>query len=201
MVVKKKINVIDLDNTLLPYNSFTRFVLYFMIHWKLFFPILFLSFLRILWILRRDSYQKRILLLTRKTQNYETRLQEFSLMLYKDIKTTILRFIKENTDDKTINVLCTASPEDYVRYLCKKIKGWSCLCSTFDDQSGAFYHMYGPNKVTALTQYYPSNSYIYHVAISDSETDLELLRLFDMAFRIKKKKFKRLDLNSTTGKH
>ena len=189
----KRINVIDLDYTLLPYNSLTRFVLLFMIKWRLFLPILLLSFFRIMGLLGRDKFQKRILILTRKTPNYESRLQEFAQMLYRDINSNIMRFVNENTDKNTLNVLCTSSPEDYVKYLCKKMKDWRCICSTLDEHSGLFYHMYGPNKVKSITEVYPPDSYFYYVALSDSKTDLDLLKLFNKAFIIKKNKFIKLD--------
>ena len=190
--MKKKINFIDLDNTLLPYNSFTRFVFYFMMNLKLFFPLLFLSFLRIIGFKRRDSYQKSVLLLTRKIPDYELKLKDFSLLLYRDIKTSIQQVIQDYTDENTINVLCTASPEDYVHYFCEKLKDWKYLCSTLDKQSGSFYHMYGPNKLEVFTTIYKKDFYKYNVGLSDSKTDLDLLRLFDVAFLIKKNKFIKL---------
>ena len=183
--MKKKINVIDLDKTLLPYNSFTRFVLYFIRNWRLFFPILFLSFLRIIGLLSRSSFKKRFLLLIRKSLNYEKNLKDFSLMLYKDIKKNVMQFIQKNSDENTINILCTSSPEDYAIYLSKKI-GWICLSSSLDNCSGFFNHLYGPNKITVLTQCFNPDLYFYNIAISDSKTDLNLLRLFDKAFIIKK---------------
>jgi phosphoserine phosphatase len=191
--MKKKINVIDLDHTLLPYNSFTRFVLRFMVHWRCFLPILGFSILRIIGILRRGTYQKKILLLIRKTPSYQTIVQDFSLMLSRDINTTILRFIQGNTDEHTINVLCTASPEDYVQLFCSHLNGWECLCSTLDDCNDRFYHMYGAHKVTALLQHYPEDQYAYYTTISDSSTDRDLLALFDNAYLFKHNRMLRLN--------
>lgn len=190
--MKKKINVIDLDNTMIPYNSFFRYVLYFMGNLRLFFPILFLSFLRLINVLHKDTYQKRILLLTRKTLNYQIIMEEFSSLIFRDIKKNIIQLVQENTDENTINILCTSSPGDYVYHLCKKLKDWRCLCSTFDECNKSFYHLFGPNKVTALTKHYRPDLYYYNMAISDSKTDLDLLKLFEKGYFLKKEKIKKL---------
>jgi phosphoserine phosphatase len=178
----KKINVIDFDHTLLPYNSFTRFVICFARHWRYLFPIISLSFLRFTGVLSRGGYEKRILMLVRKTADYHQRVKEFSDLLARDINMRVLGFVRKNTDEGTINILCTASPEDYISLLCERLGDWICLCSTLDEKTGMFHHMYSREKVRSLAQRYPSDLFSYHLAISDSKIDLDLLRLFETAY-------------------
>jgi hypothetical protein len=63
----------------------------------------------------KEEYLKKILITVRKTTNYEKKVKKFGLSLYDDIRKPMLRFIMQNTDEFTINILCTASPEDYVK--------------------------------------------------------------------------------------
>jgi phosphoserine phosphatase len=120
----------------------------------------------------------------RKTDNYEDEMKKFSSSLYRDINKSILSFVLAQTDERTVNILCTASPEDYVKYLAEMLE-WSYLCSTLENDSGAFYHLYGENKITSLTQRYSPHHYIYHLAISDSKSDSTLLKLFQVSYYAK----------------
>jgi len=124
--MKKKINVIDLDSTLLPHNSLIYYVLLFMKNRRCFLLLLFYLEQRITGKITKEEFLKKILITVRKTTQYEKKVKKFGLSLYDDIRKPMLRFILENTDEFTINILCTASPEDYVKYLCEKL-GWTYM--------------------------------------------------------------------------
>lgn len=181
---KIKINLIDLDGTLLQYNSLTKYTILSMRHWRYLIQLLYFSLLRILRIIPRDMFQKNILIRMRKTNNYEDEMKKFSYSLYHDISKSILNFVLRYTDERTINILCTASPEDYVKYLAEML-GWSYLCSTLENDNRVFYHLYGENKITSLTQRYPPQHYTYHLAISDSKSDSKLLKHFQKSYYAK----------------
>jgi phosphoserine phosphatase len=134
--------------------------------------------------IKKDEYLKKVLITTRKATHYEKKVKKFGLSLYDDIRKPMLRFISENTDESTINILCTASPEDYVRYLCEKL-GWPYISSTLDNTDENFIHMYGNNKVIAVQKMYPKQGYTYNLAMSDNISDWELLKLFDTSYHIK----------------
>jgi hypothetical protein len=180
---EKKINVVDLDGTLIHYNSLTKYTIHGLRYWRCFLPILYFSLLRILCIIPIEVFQKNLLIRMRKTKNYENEMKKLSNSLYHDIDASVFRFILKQTDERTINVLCTASPEDYVKFLAEML-GWEFLSSTLDDNDGSFFHMYGENKVTALRKCYPPQRYIYHVALSDSKSDSALLRLFHSSYYV-----------------
>jgi phosphoserine phosphatase len=194
--IKKKINVIDLDSTLLPYNSLIHFVLIFMKNRRCFLPLLLYLTQRMRGKLTKEEYLKKVLITARKTTHYEKKVKKFGLSLYDDIRKPMLRFILENTDDFTINILCTASPEDYVKYLCEKL-GWPYISSTLDNNGENFIHMFGRNKVIAVQKMYPNQNYTYHLAMSDNVSDWELLKLFDQSYHIRNGK--RVKANSKNG--
>ncbi len=183
--MEKKINVVDLDSTLLPYDSLIHFVWLFMKNRRCFLPLLLYLTQRMTGNITKEEYLKKILITARKTTQYEKKVKKFGLSLYDDIRTPMLRFILKNTDEFTTNVLCTASPQDYVKYLCEKL-GWSCISSTLDDNDENFIHMYGPNKVSAVQKMYPKQDYSYHLAMSDNKSDRDLLKLFETSYHIKK---------------
>ena len=180
----KKINVIDLDSTLLPYNSLIHFGWRFMKNRRCFIPLLLYLTQRMTGKITKDMYLKKILITARKSTQYENKVKKFGLSLYDDIRKPMLRFILENTDESTINILCTASPEDYVKYLCEKL-GWPYISSTLDNNDENFIHMFGQNKVIAVQKMYPKQNYTYNLAMSDNISDRELLKLFDKSYHIK----------------
>jgi len=182
--MKKKINVIDLDSTLLPHNSLIYYVLLFLKNQQCCLSILFHLEQRITGKITKEEFLKRIMITARKTTNYEKKVKKFGLSLYDDIRKPMLRFILKNTDKSTINVLCTASPEDYVKYLCEKL-GWPYISSTLDKNDEDFIHMFGHNKVIAIQKMYPKQKYTYHLAMSDNVSDQDLLKLFDKSYHIK----------------
>jgi phosphoserine phosphatase len=141
----------------------------------------------------KEEFLKKIMITARKTTQYEKKVKKFSLSLYDDIRKPMLRFIMQNTDEFTINILCTASPEDYVKYLCEKL-GWPYISSTLDDNDENFIHMFGHNKVIAVQKMYPKQKYTYNLAMSDNISDRELLKLFDTSYHIKNGK--RVKVNS-----
>ena len=192
--MKKKINVIDLDSTLLPHNSLIYYVLLFLKNKRCFLSVLFHLEQRITGNITKEEFLKKIMITARKTTNYEKKVKKFGLSLYDDIRKPMLRFIMQNTDEFTINILCTASPEDYVRYLCEKL-GWPYISSTLDNNEEDFVHMFGPNKVIAVQEMYPKQKYTYNLAMSDNVSDRELLKLFDQSYHIKNGK--RVKVNST----
>ena len=100
----------------------------------------------------------------------------------------MFRFILENTDESTTNIICTGSPEDYVKYMSEAL-GWSYLSSTLSANCERLIHMHGKNKMIALKSKYPKKVFTYRLAISDNVSDCELLRSFDRSYHIKNSLF------------
>jgi phosphoserine phosphatase len=133
----------------------------------------------------KEEFIKKIMIIARKTTHYEKKVKKFGLSLYDDIRKPMLRYILQNTDESTINILCTASPEDYIKYLCKEKLGWPYISTTLDNNDENFIHMFGHNKVLAVQKMYPKQNYTYNLAMSDNISDRELLKLFDKSYLIK----------------
>ncbi|HVQ00268.1 MAG TPA: haloacid dehalogenase-like hydrolase [Candidatus Thermoplasmatota archaeon] len=189
--MSKKLNVIDLDNTLLPYNSWGKCVMEFLQRPRCFMPIIYYSLLRGFGLLSRGMYQKSLLGVIRKTPDYEDIMRTFGESLYEDVCTPLLRFVQEETDEGTVVVLCTASPEDYVKYLSAKL-GWQYVSSTLDQDLTHFNHMFREKKITAIQQRYPRKDYDYHLAMSDDRKDFGLLKLFEASYLVRKGRWKEI---------
>jgi len=174
----KKINVIDLDSTLLPYDSFRKYILVFLRNKQSTVHILPLMILRKLKLLDSSPFKKRVIERGRKIDNYNDVMKEFSNRLFADIDNSIIEIVESYTDSDTINILCTASPEDYVKYLSELLR-WPHIASQLDSEQNYFVHMHGQKKVETIRKLYPEDRFRYNFAISDSQSDEVLLMAFE----------------------
>lgn len=173
---RPQINVIDLDLTLIPYDSFTDY-LHRPLHYPLtFLPGLMIIYLRKLRIITLHTQKKLSILLNNYTQRYDEFVGQYSKQLYSHIDKNVYDQVMSHSNGSTINILCSASPEDYVKPLAKKL-GWGCIASNFDENK-KFNHVYGNRKVQLIKKVYPRHKYYYNFAISDSISDKSLLKLF-----------------------
>jgi len=178
----KKINVIDLDKTLIPFDSFRRYI-FKNIRLSSFFPVLAILLFRKLRILKLGIFKKTIITLHRRNSNYPALMVEYAAELHKSINGKVMETIKSHTDDQTLNILVSASPDDYVKELSKTL-GWASIASTLQDDE--FMHAYGSNKIAFLESRFDPDMYIYNFAISDHDTDDELLTLFSKKAKLVK---------------
>ena len=174
----KKINVIDLDNTLLPYDSFRKFIFIFLQNKQSAFLVLVLIILRKLRLLNSSNFKKRVIERGRKVNNYNDKMKEFSDQLFEDIDNSIIETVRSYTDSDTINILCTASPEDYIKRIAELL-GWECVASQLDSEKNYFIHMHGRRKVETIRKLYPEDKFRYNFSISDSRSDEELSMAFE----------------------
>lgn len=171
--MKNKINVIDLDKTLIPYDSFRLFIKNEIV--KLDLTVFFYTTLRILRIISLEKYKERLIIYLDKKYN-AFYFNEFALKIFNDIDLKVLRIIQKRTDEHTYNILISASPNLYVKKLIEKLE-WDGSGS-YLDESGKFIHLHGKGKLNWLDTKYKNNKYMYNFAISDSPTDDNLLALF-----------------------
>lgn len=178
--MKSKINVIDLDGTLVPYDSFQKYTLTFLTKRKSWLTILFTSVLRFINLIDGYKFKKTVILAARKVDNYEAIMRNFAEKLYGDIDIKIMKMINNHEGPITTNILCSASVEDYTKYLAKLLQ-WEYVCSRIDEEKQDFIHVHGKNKISAIELLYPSDTYDYNFAVSDSSDDEELLSRFKYA--------------------
>lgn len=173
MTAKQKINVIDLDNTLIPFDSF-RLLLIEQIK-TLNVRISFFTAIRRLRVISQPTF-KRVVCDIIKNRKHNRFFNSFVNDLFKAVDPSLLATVNSHTCSNTINVLCSASPGIYVEKLAAQL-GWVGYGSNYYD--GKFIHLYGENKVSFITTKYPKEEYHYNFAASDSKSDLGLLELFE----------------------
>ena len=184
VVIMKNINVIDLDKTLIPFDSFKKYVFYFFKNKNFTLKIFTLIILRKLRLISLSLFKKRIIETARTDKNYCDKMKNFSNDLSLEVDESIIEMINNYTNNNTVNILCTASPEDYVKELARK-NNWRYVCTSLSEDG--FIHMHGTQKVKSIKSQYPHDVYNYNFAISDSKSDIDLLKLFDKYELIAKK--------------
>ncbi|NLJ82028.1 MAG: haloacid dehalogenase-like hydrolase [Bacteroidales bacterium] len=172
----KNIVVADFDETLLPYDSENVYVYKQIRRGNI--KILTWFLLRKLKII---SYAKFVEYLQNEMSKKD--LTAFVNKLYADIDQEVLNQVLSYKNEHSEMILLSASPHCYIEKVAEKInfKGYG---STYYD--GKFRQLYDVNKAIFIQEKYPKTDYRYTFSISDSETDLTLLKLFEKYELIKK---------------
>lgn len=178
----KTLNVIDLDGALLPYDSARRFVWLLLGRPRILAQVVQICILTFLGRIDARTFLEKVLRSARSFEDQDQRMRVFAERLYRDLDPAILERVREETDEDTVNVLCTAAPEDYVKYLAKHL-AWQYVCSTLEEGS-RLVRMYGDYKLAAIERAYPREQYRYNFAISDSASDDRLLAAFSVGVRV-----------------
>ena len=173
MNYKVKINAIDLDKTLIQYDSFRELIINEVKRFNMY--IIYMTILRVLRVLPATKYKEKTSLhfVNKYSEKY---FINYANKLYKDIDQRVFDIIKLNTDDNTKNVLISASPNFYVQYLIQKLN-WLGSGSYFSD-AGKYIHLFEKEKMNWLKKEFKQDTFEYNFAISDSSSDDELLSLF-----------------------
>jgi phosphoserine phosphatase len=171
---KQKINVIDLDKTLVKYDTFRVLVVRELRKVK--FRIITLTFLRVAKLISSAKFKMKVqkYLLENFSKSFFT---DYAEEIYQNINPNVMEIIRGNTDEETINILLSASPNEYVQPLCEMLN-WKGSGSYFDEENH-FHHLFGKEKINWIMKFYPEAEYVYHFAISDSNSDIQLLNLFE----------------------
>lgn len=168
----QRINVIDLDSTLLPYDSFGRLIKSELKKFDLFVWVFFV--LRILKFTSSPTFKKTLTLHWLKKYD-DSFLDNYANTIYLDLDKKVLELVDANTETNTVNVLLSASPNLYVQRVVKLLK-WSGRGSYFDKEH--FVNLYSQEKINWISTNYPLSEYEYYFAISDSKSDNKLLDMF-----------------------
>jgi phosphoserine phosphatase len=170
-----KINAVDLDKTLIAFDSFRYFVLAHLKERSFLTPVSLYTLFRKMRLMGSADFKHKALIQLRKDVQYKEKISDLAGKVISDIKPDIMQFIQHETDTETTNVLISASPADYVKLVAKEL-GWPWLAS--DIVSGEFIHCHGLKKKELVLLHYPSEKYDYNFAISDSSSDMPLLEMF-----------------------
>lgn len=163
----------DFDKTLIPYDSFRRY-LWYLCKYK---PITVLSLilLRKLRLLTSCSLKQRITRLVDSSYYLTLKTKLFSEELKKDI---------EWPENKGVTLIITASPLVYMKYIVDDSM-YQLLCS--DTINNNYVEMYSNTKSTFLRKHYPQTKYQYTYAMSDSKSDMCWMKEFEHFEIIQKK--------------
>lgn len=170
-----KINAVDLDKTLIPFDSFRYLVLTHLKEKCFFTPVMLSLLSRKMRLIGSPEFKFKVLDYFRKDPKYEKKLSDLACKLVPQIRPDVLESIERETDDRTTNVLISASPADYVKLVAKEM-GWAWIASEIVNNK--FIHCHGLKKKELILLHYPHEKYEYNFAISDSPSDLPLLKMF-----------------------
>ncbi|PID94134.1 MAG: hypothetical protein CSA95_04345 [Bacteroidetes bacterium] len=172
---KKGLIVVDLDKTLLDFDSFRYLTLQNIWNYK----ILYYTFLRKLRFLSAYDFKEKVMsfILKNKGEKY---FEGFVDNLVNSIDKKVYNHVLNYQSEGDEILLLSASPKYYVDKIARNIK-WASYGSTFKeiDKNMENLHLYGDEKVNYLTKNYLSETYQYKYAISDSLSDMKLLTLFE----------------------
>ncbi len=177
----KKINVIDLDKTLIPFDSFRSVVLQELKKGNV--SLIFITLLRLLRIISNSRFKEvssKIFI----NKYEEVYFRKMATDILKKIDKEVFDIITHETDKHTINILLSASPNFYVDYLIGELN-WEGSGSYFDEQN-TFHHLYERGKIKWVKENFNTDQYSYNMAISDSSTDDKLLSLFKRGVKWKR---------------
>ncbi|MDR3704398.1 MAG: HAD family hydrolase [Paludibacteraceae bacterium] len=167
----KKIVVVDFDKTLLPYDSLRYYVLSRVKIGDL--RMLCYIFLRKMRFLTKKHFSY---LISKHFSNTGD-VTEFVNKICQDIDIRILSKVSTYADNNdTEIILLSASPAVYIEEVARKI-GFVGYGSHYIN--GKYFYLCGENKLKFILEKYPVEKYRYIYSISDSETDLPLLSLFE----------------------
>jgi len=170
---KQKINVIDLDNTLVNYDTFRILVLREIKKGD--WIIIYSTIMRLLKLYSASKFKRRIQKYL--VQKYPISFfNDYANEIFHQIDKNVMEIVNKHTDNETTNILLSASPNEYVLPLCKLLN-WKGSGSYFDAKKN-YNHMYSVQKINWLKFFYPKSNNIYHFAISDSHSDNEMMKLF-----------------------
>ena len=163
----KELVAYDFDKTLVPYDSFRRYLLY-LLRLR---PVRIggLLLLRKLRILSSAAMKERLTRMVDRSAELTRETKHFAQRLIYDVK------VPEHTARGIVVLIISASPKVYMRYV-TEIIGYELLCSDYMD--GRYVEMYGATKAEVLHVHYPQTEYAYVYALSDSNSDLYWLKEF-----------------------
>lgn len=180
----KKINVIDLDKTLIPFDSLFYFIIA-LLKTKELFAVLSFIFLRLTRVYDNTALKEKMLIKFRESKKRNEILEKLKNRIIRNLDNNVISLVQKKSDLDTINVLCSASPAVYVKLIGEHL-GWHTIASDFYDEE--YVNMRGKKKILFINKQFPQSTYKYNFAISDSKEDLDLLKLFDHYVLKKSKK-------------
>lgn len=166
----KLLNVVDLDKTLINVDSF-RYLVFKKMNFRLF----LLTVLRVFKLISRYRFARGATEILKDVLSDESQIGQIVEYLKSEINRDILQKIQQHSTDNSVTVILSSSPQEYVVRFAQEYGFWgsgSCW------QGDKYFHCYGENKIKRLSENYPPAEYEYNFAVSDDESDIDLLKMF-----------------------
>lgn len=163
----KKLYVYDFDETLIPYDSFRKYLWHLMRIKPIYVGGLLL--LRKVRVMSSRELKKRITDMVLSSSSLQTDAMWFAKNLIADME-------HPNSIPNSEILIITASPMVYMRYLAEELQ---CTIVGSDYTNSNYVEMYGDEKANYLYEHYPKSEYTYTYAISDSKSDLCWMKDFE----------------------
>lgn len=176
----QRLNVIDLDHTLLSIDSFRSFIVR---HGGIgaIGPVV----RRLLKLTDKTGFAREMRNVLQGKLRDAAVVERFTYHLRTKIDQAVMDRVRAETALDDMTVILSASPGEYVSRFAALLRFSAGIGS--HDRDNAFFHCQGTNKIAHVRQAFPQDTYEYHFSISDSLDDLELLRLFRVGILITKK--------------
>ncbi len=148
----KKLNVIDLDGTLISDDSFRTLLLR---HKSI--PLYMAILLRTMRLIGRTKAAQLYMLSVKHIITDDLKMQQFSEEIVANIRVEMKNTIDSYTDENTVNLLLSPSPIQYVRHIAKSL---GYLSAASDISVDPFFHWYGKNKLKYIEKYYLQSQFL-----------------------------------------
>ena len=181
-VYKKNLAVFDLDGTLIQGDSFQNLIKKTILTKP---KILFFVLQRILFKIDRSVFAEKIHFELVKHLACKKNLNSINLKLKKKIIPERCSKVEYYRNNGVIVVLLSASPNEYVSSFAKNLSMDYGFGSTW--RNDKYFHFYGQNKLDFLNETFPREKWNRVYAMSDSSSDLKMLKTFH-AFELVNKK-------------
>jgi phosphoserine phosphatase len=170
----KRLNLIDLDKTLIPFDSFRLLIKEQVYQGDLY--TCFLLVLRTTRLISSGRFKRFFILHLKKQPVFEKRMEAFATEIVGSVRSEILEMIEKHSGPETVNIIFSASPQEYVEKIAQRL-GFTGFGSTFENNT--YIELKGNQKIIRLQTLFPDNKFHYQFAISDSRDDRNLINLFE----------------------
>jgi phosphoserine phosphatase len=167
-----RLNVIDLDHTLLRFDSLRRLLLQ-----QMNVDLLWLVACRGARVIGRAAFAARVHDALRQLLTDRSWVESFARSLCAELDQRALAHARAHMSPGDLTLIVSSAPEEYVSVLAREL-GYVGLGSRLTSAGRPYFHCFGPNKLLLLQERYPPERHEYHFAMSDSRSDIPLLALF-----------------------
>lgn len=169
----KKLVVFDFDKTLIDHDSFKALIKKNLLINPYLIKLICLRFFN---KISRKEFAKSSHQKIESVLSDNVYVSKFIKSTLRSVNKDVYRKFKDLKQEEVYILLLSASPNEYISEIGKILGFDSALGSFFEEEK--YIHMYGNEKLTYLKSNYPKMHWDWFYAISDSHSDVLLLKSF-----------------------